>query len=123
MKMKHSPTEKKILKTAQDTFLRYGFHGTRLQEIALKADVSKSIIHYYFRSKEKLYTLVVNSIIDDFLNSSTYIVTNQVIIEQQKWFLFTELYNNQNLFEKLLKEIYVNDWNEKLNEIREILKI
>jgi AcrR family transcriptional regulator len=122
MKMKQSLAEEKILKAAQDIFIRYGFHGTRLQKIAATAEVNKSIIHYYFRSKEKLYINVVESAIEIFLDSGTDLIPNQVIIEQQRWFLFTELYNNQDLFEKSLKEIYLDDWNKKLNDIKKLLK-
>ena len=46
-------TEQKILKAAKKTFLRFGFHGTTLQQIASMAGVNKSMIHYYFRTKEK----------------------------------------------------------------------
>ncbi len=62
--------------------------------------------------------VVVKFIIDDFLNSDTDLITKEVIIQQQKWFLYTEIYNNQNLFENSLKEIYLTDWNKKLNEIK-----
>jgi hypothetical protein len=44
MNTTYSLIGQRILQAAQDTFLRYGFHGTILQEIALKAEVCKSII-------------------------------------------------------------------------------
>lgn len=119
--MTYSFVEQNIINAAQNIFLRYGFHGTRIQQIAVKAGVSKSTIHYYFRSKKKLYAVVTNYIIDDFLNSVTDLNTKEVIIRQQKWFLFTEMYNNQTLFEKSLKENYLNDWNTKLQEIKKLL--
>ncbi|MDA3868230.1 MAG: TetR/AcrR family transcriptional regulator [Salinivirgaceae bacterium] len=115
-------TEDKIFKAANNILLLYGYHGTTMQKIAILAGVHKSEIHYYFRSKEKLYIRVVKSVIENFLDSCTDLIPNQVIIEQQRWFLFTELYNNQDLFEKSLKEIYLNDWNKKLNDIKKLLK-
>jgi AcrR family transcriptional regulator len=72
-------TENKIFDAAYHTFLLYGFHGTTIQKIALKADVSKSSIHYYFRSKEKLYVLVVRSILDTIQETESEI--NFTIIE------------------------------------------
>jgi len=56
-------TEQKILDAAITIFVRYGFYGITLQQIAKKAGVNKSAIHYYFRSKEKLYKKVLMEII------------------------------------------------------------
>lgn len=43
------------------------------------------------------------------------------ISDNQKWFLSTELYNNQNSFEIVIKEMFVADWVEKLIELKKIL--
>ena len=56
-------TENRIRKAAKEIFLRYGFHGSRLQQIAEIAEVNKSIIHYYFRSKKGLYMMILIDII------------------------------------------------------------
>ena len=52
-------TEDLIFQAANNIFLLYGYHGTTLHQIAVMAGVNKSAIHYYFRSKEKLYGNVV----------------------------------------------------------------
>lgn len=49
-----SDTEQKILEAAHRVFLRQGTAGARTQEIADEAGVNKALLHYYFRSKEKL---------------------------------------------------------------------
>jgi len=116
-------TEDKILQAAQNIFLLYGYHGTTLHQIALQAGIHNSAIHYYYRSKEKLYGKVVKSIIETILKTDISTIANLKIIGKQKWFLNTELYNNQNLFEKTLKELYLNDWDKKLNDIKVLLKI
>ena len=87
-------TEAKILDAANSIFLLYGYHGTTLQQIASKAVVNKAAIHYYFHSKERLYVKVVNSVLDDILKTENGLISNQKIIEKQRWFLFTEMYNN-----------------------------
>lgn len=115
--------EDKILKAANTVFLLYGYHGTTLQQIAVKANVHKSSIHYYFRSKEKLYSKVIKLLFDNILKTDSNIIPNLEIIGKQKWFLNTELYNNQICFERTLKELYLNDWDKKLNEIRGLFKI
>ncbi len=47
--------EKNILAAAIEVFEVNGFKGARMQEIAERANVNKALVHYYFRSKEKLY--------------------------------------------------------------------
>ena len=115
-------TEDKILQAAQNIFLLYGYHGTTLHQIAELAGVNKSAIHYYFRSKEKLYSKVVKFVLENILKEGINF-ENKKIIEKQRWFLFTELYNNQNLFERTLKELYLNNWDKKLNELNDLLEI
>jgi len=47
-------TEQKILDAAKAVFIRRGTAGARMQEIADEAGVNQALLHYYFRSKEKL---------------------------------------------------------------------
>jgi AcrR family transcriptional regulator len=47
-------TEQRILDAAHRVFLRRGSAGARTQEIADEAGVNKALLHYYFRSKERL---------------------------------------------------------------------
>jgi len=51
-------TEERILDAAKEVFIRKGKAGTRMQEIADKAGINKSLLHYYYRSKEKLFGAV-----------------------------------------------------------------
>jgi len=54
----NSQTEIKIIKAATEVFLEKGKDGARMQEIADNAGINKALLHYYFRSKDKLFTLV-----------------------------------------------------------------
>lgn len=54
-------TELRILNTARQHFVRSGFSGTRMQEIADDAEINKALLHYYFRSKAKLYQEVIDT--------------------------------------------------------------
>lgn len=44
-----------ILQSAREVFVHKGYDGARMQEIADKAGINKALLHYYFRSKEKLF--------------------------------------------------------------------
>ena len=117
MKSPELNTEQKILDAAITIFIRYGFHGTTLQQIAKKAGVNKSAIHYYFRSKEKLYKKVLMEIIQVIESDEWNLKTIQKENLNVKWFLTTEMYNNRTFFEKTIKELYPDDWEQKLNLI------
>lgn len=52
-------TEELILKAAEQEFLCKGFAGSRTTSIAQKAGVSHAMLHYYFRTKEKLFEVVI----------------------------------------------------------------
>lgn len=47
--------EKRILWVAERLFLEKGFNGTSTTEIAKKVGCNQALIHYYFRTKEKLF--------------------------------------------------------------------
>ena len=53
-----SLTENKIITAATSIFLKKGKYGARMQEIAELAGINKALLHYYFRSKEKLYRYI-----------------------------------------------------------------
>src|SRR3954470_4779926 len=47
-------TEQRILDAAHHVFVRRGTAGARMQEIAAAAGVNQALLHYYFRSKDRL---------------------------------------------------------------------
>lgn len=47
-------TEQRILDAAHRVFVRTGTAGARTQEIAKEAGVNSALLHYYFRSKDRL---------------------------------------------------------------------
>ena len=47
-------TEQRLLDAARAVFIRRGTSGARMQEIAAEAGVNQALLHYYFRSKERL---------------------------------------------------------------------
>jgi AcrR family transcriptional regulator len=59
-------TEQQILEAAKQIFQERGFAGARMQEIADEADINKSMLHYYFRSKDKLFQKVFQDSIRQF---------------------------------------------------------
>ena len=56
-----------ILETALSVFSQFGFHGTTIEQIANNADISKTNLFYYFKSKEELYLTILENILNDWL--------------------------------------------------------
>ena len=55
-------TEEKIFEAATDVFVEKGMDGARMQDIADKAGINKALLHYYFRTKDKLFNAVFEMI-------------------------------------------------------------
>jgi TetR/AcrR family transcriptional regulator len=51
-------TEEKILAAAKKVLFSKGYAGARMQDIADEAGINKALLHYYFRSKDKLFELI-----------------------------------------------------------------
>lgn len=55
--------EANILRAAEHVFARAGFTGATMAEIAERAQVPKSNLHYYFKSKKSIYRAVLSNIL------------------------------------------------------------
>jgi TetR/AcrR family transcriptional regulator len=60
-------TEEKILEAAKNIFLAKGLDGARMQDIADEAGINKAMLHYYFRSKDKLFEQIFTEVAGHFL--------------------------------------------------------
>jgi AcrR family transcriptional regulator len=85
-------TEKTILEAAKRVFLQKGSDGARMQEIADEAGINKALLHYYFRSKEKLYATVfeqeIRKVVMDLFQSINLELDIQTFLQS---FIFTYL--------------------------------
>lgn len=57
-------TEQSILKAARKIFTHKGLDGARMQEIADEAGINKALLHYYFRSKDKLFEAIFKDVLN-----------------------------------------------------------
>lgn len=67
MTKKDQNTEEKIVQAAEKIFIEKGMAGARMQEIADEAGINKALLHYYYRSKEKLFEIVFKMAAKTFL--------------------------------------------------------
>lgn len=67
MTAKDISTEENILNVAREVFMRNGYSGTTMQQIADEAGINKSLLHYYYRSKEKLFGQIFAEVFSQFI--------------------------------------------------------
>ena len=60
-----SETEERIFDAALTVFSRKGRDGARMHEIANAAGLNAALLHYYFGSKEDLYSVVLGEKLTD----------------------------------------------------------
>ena len=52
-------TRETILLAARAVFVKKGYAGARMQEIADDAGINKALLHYYFKNKETLFEMIL----------------------------------------------------------------
>lgn len=121
-----SNTEQQILKAAQEVFIEKGKDGARMQEIADRAGINKALLHYYFRSKDKLFLTIFKSIIhklfkevnqymqsDDIFEFISNVVRSYIGMLSKNHYLPSFILNEINRnHEEMLKIIKSSDLNK-----------
>jgi AcrR family transcriptional regulator len=107
---KKDNTEQKILEAAGNVFVKKGMDGTRMQEIANEAGINKALLHYYFRSKQKLFEAIFKKVFAKAFPDIKTLMLSNIPIEE-KLGTFVERYmelllKNPYLPAFILKEIY-----------------
>ncbi len=70
-------TEEKIKEAARTVFTRKGFAATRTRDIAKEANINLALLNYYFRSKEKLFGLIMMEKMQKFFGFIGPIIYNE----------------------------------------------
>lgn len=76
-------TEQRILEAARTVFIRRGTAGARMQEIAREAGVNQALLHYYFRSKERLAAAVFQQVAGKILPALIQTLGSDVSLDEK----------------------------------------
>jgi TetR/AcrR family transcriptional regulator len=76
-------TEARILEAAHAVFVRRGTAGARMQEIAEEAGVNQALLHYYFRTKERLAEAVFRRAATQLLPSVIAVLASEAPLEEK----------------------------------------
>jgi AcrR family transcriptional regulator len=103
-------TEEKIKKAASEVFMKKGFAGTRTRDIAEAANINLALLHYYYRSKEKLFEIVMLEGVTKFAKEMFGHFNDETTTLQEKFEIITEnqiefSLNNTDIEIFLLSEI------------------
>src|SRR3954453_21008733 len=92
-KVKHASdtnTEEKIKKAARVVFHEKGFAATRTRDIAQEADINLALLNYYFRSKQKLFDIIMLETLQGFARSLLEVFNNPDTTLEDKIDIFAE---------------------------------
>ncbi|GAB1405817.1 TetR/AcrR family transcriptional regulator [Lentimicrobium sp.] len=70
-------TEEKIKEAARVVFLKKGYAATRTRDIAEEAGINLALLNYYFRSKEKLFNIIMLETVNGFIQTMTTILNDE----------------------------------------------
>ncbi len=84
-------TENHILIAAREVFIAKGYEGARMQEIADHAGINKALLHYYFRSKEKLFEAVFSEVASNLFPAMKQMLEAELELKE-KIALFIRIY-------------------------------
>jgi AcrR family transcriptional regulator len=73
-------TEELIIEAARKIFIQRGLAGARMQDIADEAGINKAMLHYYYRSKDKLFEIIFNEAIGKVIGRLGVVLSQQLPI-------------------------------------------
>ena len=90
-------TERKILEAAGKVFMKKGRLGASMQDFADEAGINRTLLHYYFRNKEKLFDTIFAKVLGSAFPS-----------------MIKAFASERSLMEKI--KMFVNTWTDLLKE-------
>lgn len=85
-------TEEKIKAAARVVFHKKGYGATRTRDIAEEAGINLALLNYYFRSKEKLFEIIMFETIFGFMQNMAMVLNDDKSSLEKKVELITSNY-------------------------------
>lgn len=105
-------TEETIFNAATEEFIDKGFDGARMQEIAKRAGINKALLHYYYRTKEKLFDAIFEKVFKAFMPGIFEVMQSDAFLFYKiEVFIdsyLTLIYNNPHIPSFVLHELNRN---------------
>jgi AcrR family transcriptional regulator len=107
VRMTGAQRREQLLDVGKALFAERGFDGTSVEELAMRAGVSKPVVYEHFGGKEGLYAVVVDREVQSLLTSFTAALTGddpRVLLEQATLALLTYVEDSSDGFRILIRE-------------------
>lgn len=91
-KTKDTSTEEKIIAAARKLFTQNGYAATKTRDIANEAGINLALLNYYFRSKEKLFEIVMLENLGQFMAVISNVINDEGTTYEEKIDLLVESY-------------------------------
>ena len=114
-------TEQSILEAAKVVFIQKGMEGARMQEIADEAGINKALLHYYFRSKDKLFKAVFQESFFKLLPNLADLLKSDITLFE-KIRLFVERYIDIINANPLLPSFILHELSRNPEAVAEMIK-
>jgi len=76
-------TESRILDAAHAVFVQHGTAGARMLDIARAAGVNQALLHYYFRTKDRLAEAVFRRAAGDLFRQVVHVLSSDLALEDK----------------------------------------
>ena len=90
MRKKDKNMEVRIFEAATEVFLEKGMDSARMQDIADRAGINKSLLNYYYRSKDRLFNTVFEMISIKMSEKFAPVLDKNLTAEEKLDFFFRE---------------------------------
>jgi len=137
-KEKDTSTEEKIKEAARIVFTKKGYAATRTRDIAEEAGLNLALLNYYFRSKEKLFHIVMEEKFEQFFGIIVRLLNDAETSLEEKVsaiandyidmllanpdlpiFVLSEIRNNPELFSnRVTGKLVKSKFFQQLNDVR-----
>lgn len=119
--MDNIETEAKVLEAAREVFQRKGYSGARMDDIANEAGVNKALVHYYFRSKEKLFDKVFKEALAQFIQRVVKILNSDLPLDV-KIYKTVDMYSSMLQHNRQLPIFVLGELSENPERMIEMVK-
>jgi AcrR family transcriptional regulator len=113
-----------IIKTAKELFWKHGFKRVTVEEICIKANVSKMTFYKYFPNKTELAIKIIKDIFDDSMKIYNEMMSEDIpFTEKMQKQVMMKLEGTKDISEEFVKDVFGDTdsqvhkyWEKRANE-------
>ncbi len=85
-------TEARIIDAARELFIEKGYAATSMSDIAARAGMNRPALHYYFRTKERMFRAVFGGIVDEIVPRIQGIILRHELLPEDRVAMVVDVY-------------------------------